>query len=249
MKSFLFIFMFILVVSCNRKLTESNDILPYDTIEKFEEFEYVFADSITHRGECNIYKFVIGKYNGVFIDTLYTESALYKRDRNNEWKLIQKEQGEASWSQSMDVDTLDLNDDGFIDFVYTSGIAARGSNRVNSCIVYDPKKESFKFLHNAPKYPTISYNKKLKCLDSQAIYGGSTTSFLRIEADSLFCFTTISLWGNERDFINYESDGSEKIVLHDTLGEPGLVYYRFSDYRLKEALEEYEEARQDLDSN
>lgn len=237
-------------VSCNKRgaLDFKRDFILSTAdsgINRVDKFEHLFTDSITHKGEYAIYKFVIEKYQDDSIDSQYCELKLYKRDENK-WKLLQKEKEETNNITFLDVDTLDLNDDGFADFLYTSGLAARGANRVNSCIIYNPKEENFAVLHNAPNYPSIAYNEKLKCLDSQAIYGGSTTSFLRIQGDSLFCFAEITLFDKERSITAFLPDGSETIILQDTLGDPDMSYFRFSDYQLKEALAEYEDAKNDL---
>ena len=205
---------------------------PYSEIDCGE----LFIDS-TRIGIKNRHKLEVRK---CIDDSVYVEINLYKK-QNDAW--IPQQQGKYTCTlpPNLNVEIIDYNNDGFSDFSYESNMAARSANEIRTLFIYNPETEKFQHIRNSEHYPNPAYNSKLDCIDSYAIYGGSTTYFLKVQADSLYRFASVSLFDTEREILVYNQQGEETILLQDTLGNRDLVYIRFTDYNLESVLEEYEE--------
>jgi hypothetical protein len=145
-------------------------------------------------------------------------------------------------SYEIDKDTLtgcdpkvyDYNGDGNMDYSFVSNLAARGANEVRTLFIFNPKDKSFIHVKNSEQFPNIIYNPKLKCLDSWAFHGGTTQSFLKLEADSLIATYTIDVHGTERVLAKYENGKRIKIKT-DSIEDVGFP--RYINY---DPFEEYE---------
>ena len=227
-----FIILYFLLISCSGK--KENEPSPVvSDIRLLEEF----TDStlIGRQGENKI---EVRKYNDG--NSIYTGIVFYKKNNGN-WQVQQKETFANSAIPSLDVGIADFNNDGYNDFTYVPDAAARGSNTIRSLFIYDSTANSLRYIRNSNDYPNLSYNERLNCIDSHSVYGGSTTSFLKLRDDSLFCFAEVSLFDKERTIVTYSDTGEKHILLNDTLGNEEFVHVRFSGYEPSEVLEEYNE--------
>ncbi len=170
-------------------------------------------------------------------DSIYAEIYFYTK-QNDTWILRQKE---VVVEMVYDEEIGDFTNDGCGDLTYVSERAARGGNEIRSLWIYDSDADNLRYIRNSSDYPNLSYNEKLDCVDSYAVYGGSTTYFLRIQEDSLFCFADVTLYDKERTISVYNDQGKETFLLNDTLGNRELVHLRFCDYEPSYVLEELEE--------
>ncbi|UPQ75139.1 XAC2610-related protein [Chryseobacterium nepalense] len=87
----------------------------------------------------------------------------------------------------------DFNNDGFKDFTFQSGIAARGGNVIKTLFIYNPESKNFTLIKNSDSFPNLSYNSTLNCINSLILTGSTTTSFLRIKGDSLDEFARVDV--------------------------------------------------------
>jgi hypothetical protein len=109
----------------------------------------------------------------------------------------------CDFSLSPDVD--DYNNDGYNDFVYQSGMAARGANFINTLFIYEPQDDELIHIKNSDNYPNLHYNKHLDCLNALAFSGGVCQYFLKIEKDSLQKLASIETWGDTITIYNSEN--------------------------------------------
>lgn len=158
-------------------------------------------------------------------DSSYIQIQLYQKEGKS-WRKIQNNRYPCT-QLFIEPEILDYNNDGFNDISWISLAAARGANEVRTLCIYDKEKKQMIYIRNSEAYPNISYNADLDCLDAHAFYGGSTTSFLRLQGDSLFRFAGVFLFDKEREVIIYDDVGQETKLFHDTLGDPEEVYTRF----------------------
>jgi len=52
----------------------------------------------------------------------------------------------------------DFNNDGFQDFNYRSGVAAKGGNIIRTLLMYDPKNIDFIDVNNSDQYLILRFN-------------------------------------------------------------------------------------------
>ncbi|MGQ3014430.1 MAG: hypothetical protein ACT6QS_12045 [Flavobacteriales bacterium] len=129
----------------------------------------------------------------------------------------------------------DLTADGYKDLTYTPYAVARGANDVRYLFVYSVAGDSLVFIRNSDNYPNLEYNKKLKCLDAWSVYGGSTTSFLRIEGDSLYPFATVTLFDG-LEVKTYDTKGNARLIFSDSTEKQTMLRYRnYNPLELAEA--------------
>lgn len=224
----------IILISCSNKQPKIVNYAVSDSISIYE----TFADSLLI-GTKGLNKIELIKYNNND-ENIYTRISFYKKE-DKEWTLIHQNTYPNSPITYLDVEIKDYNNDGYNDFTYSPNVAARGGNTIHSLFIYKPEENRLQLIQNSEEYPNLNYNEKLDCIDSFALYGGSTTSFLQLQDDSLFCFATVSLYLKEREIITYDKSGKETILLSDTLGNEEHVYMQFSDYTPQNVLKEYQE--------
>ncbi|MDU1891844.1 MAG: hypothetical protein E6767_14245 [Dysgonomonas sp.] len=169
-------------------------------------------------------------------DSCYVDIFFYERTDNG-WLQLQKFNFDASSIINISSTIVqDYNNDGFGDFTYHSAIAARGANEVRKLFVYSPESKKLIYIQNSEEYPNLEYNKELNCIDAFAVYGGTTTSFMRIKGDSLLQFARIDLWDNQRIVKEIDKNGKETILKQDSINDG--PYIRYINYK---TLEEYTE--------
>ena len=93
--------------------------------------------------------------------------------------------------EDLNAEIKDYNNDNYNDLIFRSGVAARGGNIVQSLVLYSPERKSLNFIKNSENFPNLLYNEKLDCVDAMILTGGVTTSFLKIENDSLNEFANV----------------------------------------------------------
>lgn len=187
MEKLFFLSVIVLFLSCNKKVesktvlsNKSAPLLLLDTIE-------VFKDSMNfgqkQNNKIEIYK--IGTDEDV-IAKVY----LYEK-RKNQWKIVDTLTLEAVRINDLETRIEDFNNDHFKDVIFTTGMAARGGNNMQSLILFSSTDKSLKWIKNSERYPNLMYNEKLDCIDSCILTGGQTTYFLKIKGDSLNEFASV----------------------------------------------------------
>ena len=187
MKKLIYIITILLIISCSKKeepktVTENKteELIVVDTLE-------FFSDSIRfgqiHNNKVEVYK--IGTEENT-IAKVY----LYEKDQLH-WKLKDSLILEAERINDLDTEIKDFNNDGFKDIIFTTGMAARGGNVVQTLILYSPENKSLNWIRNSERFPNLMYNEKLNCIDACVLTGGQTTYFLKIENDSLKEFANV----------------------------------------------------------
>ncbi|MEH0154515.1 hypothetical protein V6R21_10250 [Limibacter armeniacum] len=170
-------------------------------------------------------------------DSVYVEFELYKKE-NLGWKHLQYFSIEKDGITSLDAEFIDFNNDNYNDLTFKRGVAARGANELRSLFVFDKEKEKLIHITNSNNYPNLRYNAELDCIDAWLIYGGSSTVFLKLEADTLREFAGVSLL-DTRDVYTLDRNGNKKMLSQDVIKD-SVVYRRYSNYNPLKVNEEYE---------
>ncbi|WP_376777089.1 hypothetical protein [Flavobacterium covae] len=187
MKKTISMFIILLTIGCIKKtdtITISSDKTKksefVDTLE-------VFIDSINFgrkkTNKIEVYK--IGTEENV-IAKVY----LFKKSKNY-WQINDSVILNAVRINNLETRVEDFNNDKLNDIIFTTGMAARGGNNIQSLIIYSQTDKSLKLIKNSENYPNLMYNDKLNCIDSCILTGGQTTYFLRIKNDSLIEFANV----------------------------------------------------------
>lgn len=146
----------------------------------------------------------------------------------------------GAWKQSSDIifekdpvtlidgTLIDLNRDGYNDFMAQSDLAARGSNAVRNAYLYDPSGGSLKMIRNSKQYPNLRISEPLDCVTSLMFHGCSSQAFLRVEGDSLKPFAWIYLSESLKVF-EVNDAGEETILRYDSVS-PYDCYNYFETY-------------------
>lgn len=116
-----------------------------------------------------------------------------QKNTGNIWKQTNRFYFDKDGVTGIDAEISDFNNDGFKDFTYRSGIAARGGNGIRTLFIYDPKNRHFVHIKNSDDYPNLSYNSKLKCINSFILTGSVSTYFLSLKKDSLIEFARVDV--------------------------------------------------------
>ncbi len=233
---YLLVISLLLFVSClaackkqNKEILTDNDVQN----SKYENDTLLidnFIDS-TRIGIKGFHKLELHKYldsNDCFVDIAFSQK------EDNCWVQIQSFQFSTSNVINMDVIILDYNNDGFCDFTCQSAMAARSANEIRKLFIYSPSKKELVYIRNSEGYANLKYNDELDCLDAFNVYGGSTSSFLKIEADTLRQFARVDLWESERTVTMIDKSLRETVIHYDTLSTQD-VYTRYKNYKtLKE---------------
>lgn len=178
--------MIFLLYNCNRKqegVVKENKI---DNIVFIDTLE-VFKDSINF-GKRNDNKIEIYKIGNQ--DSTFAKVYLYEL-HNVDWKLKDSLILNAVRVNDLETEIKDFNNDGFNDIIFTSGMAARGGNIIQTLILYSNENQSLNWIKNSEDFPNLMYNEKLNCIDAVILTGGQTTYFLKIENDSLKEFASV----------------------------------------------------------
>ncbi len=109
------------------------------------------------------------------------------------WKSMQRFYFDKDGLTGINAEISDFNNDGFKDFTFQSGIAARGGNVIRTLFIYNPESKNFTLIKNSDSFPNLSYNSTLNCINSLILTGSTTTSFLKIKGDSLDEFARVDV--------------------------------------------------------
>jgi hypothetical protein len=189
----------------------------------------VFIDS-THIGVKGKYKLELKRISSK--DSIYADIHFFEK-KDTKWIEKQHFTFEQDDVAGCDPEYKDFNNDGFNDFTYVPILAARGANEVRSLFIFDPELSILRYMKNSRNYPNLEYNKELDCIDAFAVYGGSSSEFLKIEKDSLRQFARIDLFDGYREVYKIDKTGKETLIKRDP--------YESSQIRFKnfDPLEEY----------
>ncbi|WP_276484230.1 XAC2610-related protein [Paraflavitalea pollutisoli] len=145
-------------------------------------------------------------------DTAWVTIKFYSR-RDTGWLLKNEFNQDGVYAGVSDPTVLDYNNDRFNDLRYFIGTGARGGNSFYEMFLYDQAGDQLKILKGADDYPNINYNKTLNCLESLALTGSCTTSFLRISGDSVVEFASVDVDGRQITVQELDKDGQMKTTL------------------------------------
>ncbi|AZA92224.1 Uncharacterised protein [Chryseobacterium nakagawai] len=200
--------------------------------------EEKFVDSL-NAGIKGKTKVVFEKFRHTGNGDVYTSIHFYdlkkiwvgsKDSEFNTWELKNRFKFDKDGVSDLNVVIKDFNNDGFNDVTYQSAIAGRGGNIVMTLFVYDPKSKDFIHIKNSDRYPNLSYNTKLNCINSLMLTGSTTTVFLKIKKDSLDEFARVDVSDTIRVEVK-NSIGKFKIIQKKLFLGSGDDFYRvFRNY-------------------
>jgi hypothetical protein len=113
-------------------------------------------------------------------------------------------------------DVNDINNDTFNDVTFEAFLPGNGANSDCQVLLYDNVNDRLVNIKNSARYPNMYYSKEVGCLCSHAVYGGCTTYFLRLEADTLRSFAEADWEDNELTVSLVSKNGNRKVIKHDT---------------------------------
>lgn len=176
-----------MIVSCSKKTetkavrdNKAKKIVIVDILEFF-----VDSASFGQRQNNKIEVYKIGAQENTI-----AKVCLYEKVKNL-WRLKDSLSLEVARIENLKTEIFDFNNDNFKDIIFTTGMAARGGNNVQTLILYSPRSKSLNWIKNSESFPNLMYNEKLDCIDSFILTGGQTTYFLKIENDSLKEFANV----------------------------------------------------------
>ncbi len=141
-----------------------------------------FTDSL-HIGKAKQHKVTLHKF--IKNDTVFVQIDFFQKN-TKKWQLQNQFLFEKDEVLSCNPEITDFNGDGYNDFIFTSGMAARGANEIRKLIVYDVKKDKWLFIKNSEEFPNLMYNSENKKLQATAFYGNTVATYhLKIVTDSL----------------------------------------------------------------
>lgn len=231
MKFLTFAILIFIIFSCSK--SKGRNINAYFLEEKFADSLNV---GLKGKTKVEIEKFRNDNTeDNLIILNFYQRDSIwdFKKQRNtgNVWKPTNRFYFDKDGITAIDAEISDFNNDGYKDFLYVSGIAARGGNVIKTLFIYDSKNKAFVHIKNSDKYPNLSFNSKLKCINSIILTGSVTTHFLRLKQDSLIEFARVDVSDKilveERD-----SSGQFKIIEERKLkGNDDDFYSGYSNYK------------------
>jgi hypothetical protein len=186
MKNTIALITILLIISCSKKVEIKTTLKTPEKLVVVDTLEF-FSDSINF-GQRRNNKIIIYK-----IDTeKNTIAKVYLFEKSNdEWELNDSMAFEAVRINDLRTEVKDFNNDGFNDIIFTTGMANRGGNNVQTLILYSPKNRSLNWIKNSENFPNLMYNEKLNCIDACILTGGQTTYFLEIENNTLKEFANV----------------------------------------------------------
>ncbi len=229
--------MIFITIACQNQPSENVmqvEVIPQTPVQKTEEvkngtekYEYqpeYFEDSrrIGRR-----------KQNRVEIDAEKREGKIvvklkFYKKANGNWNLKNEFYFEKLGELSLEPHIGDFNDDGFKDITFVANIAARGANQVRELLIFDSQKDELIHIKNSQEYPNLKFNPLLKCVDSLIFTGSTETAFLRIKADKLVQFASVSDVGMEIIVAVIDQNGEEKVIRREKRKDDG--FYRYINY-------------------
>ena len=148
MKFLTFAILIFIISSCSK--SKEQNINAYFSEEKF-------ADSLNVglRGKTKV---EIEKFrndnteDNLIILNFYQRDSIwdFKKQKNTEniWKQTNRFYFDKDGITGIDAEISDFNNDGYKDFMYESGIAARGGNIIKTLFIYNPKNKNFVHIKN-----------------------------------------------------------------------------------------------------
>lgn len=194
MKSHFFLILF-LFISCKKtELNDSNTIKSAKPTENiaFTRVVEKFVDS-TNFGIKTKNKISLTKIMND--DSVWVNVELYKSDKSK-WIKTDSIKLSSILVRDLNAELNDYNNDGLNDIIFTSSDAARGGNKMQRLLLFNPRNNKFISVKNSEQYPNLLPNKKLNCIDALIYTGGITTYFLKLEKDSLIEFAKVDQWNN-----------------------------------------------------
>ncbi|WP_333851593.1 XAC2610-related protein [Epilithonimonas sp.] len=189
MKYFFFLFVAVLIFSCQKK--EKNEIT-YNLVDK-----YIDSTNSGEKGKTRIVaeQFQRNDDSGAFVilNFYHKEKIIdYKSQKYKyKWHFDNRYYFETTSPLGIGANLQDFNNDGFKDFTYQSSTAARGGNEVRKLFIYNPVSKKFNYIRNSERYPNLFYNSKLNCIGSIILTGSTTSYFLKIKKDTLYDFAKV----------------------------------------------------------
>ncbi|KOS07083.1 hypothetical protein AM493_14350 [Flavobacterium akiainvivens] len=167
-------------------------------------------------------------------DTMYADIRFYAKE-NQKW--IEKQH--LTWpyeATACNPKYADFNNDGHNDFTFKTINTARGGNDARILFMYNKQSGLLKPIKNSDNYSNLHYNNRLNCIDAWALHGGTTTSFLSIDADTLHLFASVNVFDGQLEVHRYNKNGKETLIQQKAYNED---FPRFKNF---DPLEEYTEA-------
>ncbi len=223
----LIFFLFSLSCSTKQEKKENNTQSKKNTIINAEIIEsFVDSLNIGEKGKSKVE--IIKRFVS---DSVCVSIKFYTKETKN-WILQNTYFYEGQISYGIEPEIMDFNNDKFNDFTYRSATAARSANEVRRLFIYDNENKKLISIHNSQGYPNMQYNKELNCIDAFLVYGGTSTVFTRIVADSLREFASISSSFGNRIVHEIDTFGNSKIIQKDTIIDFEGVYVRYKNYKV-----------------
>ena len=198
MKQYLALLLLAILCSCENREPKASSLVARNppnaakmdipTKPVIKEF---FTDSL-NIGRRSFNKIELSRYRTA-ADSNYVVIKFYSK-QGGSWKLRNEFHFEKDGVADCDTKLSDFNNDGLDDMTYVSAIAARGANEVRRLFIYDKNKDRLVLMKNSEQYPNMLYNRELNCIDAFLVYGGCSTVFLKINADSLKEFANVELF-------------------------------------------------------
>jgi hypothetical protein len=189
MKKLLIIALTFLFFSCkkDREIIKQTEPFPIAENLTFSDTLDKIVDS-TNFGIKNVNK--INVYRIATDQNTFLKIYLYEKNSNH-WRLKDSLLVEGDSVNNLNLEISDFNNDKFNDIIFTSGMAARGGNVVQTLILFSKESKKMKLIKNSTSFPNLMYNEKLDCIDALILTGGQTTYFLKIKNDSLKEFANV----------------------------------------------------------
>lgn len=232
----LFVICLYLSSSCKTNNHEIQVISNINEVGKYSidtSLVYTYEDSISI-GERKKYRLSVNGYlrSSEIQDTLLLKINLLERV-GSDWICNQNLTDTIYGIVDPEIEITDINDDGLNDFNFKYALSGRGYNELRKYYLFDKKKKQFIGIKNSSKYPNLSYNKDLDCIESHIGHGGYSTVFLEIETDSMREFSTIDMYDKQRIVSILDTKGEITIIdriEYDLDTEDADIIYGDYDY-------------------
>lgn len=212
----------LLIISCNNKSQTTQKALKQTEININDSVTEIYIDSNTI-GIKGLHKLEVKRIKGK--DSIYA-AILFSEKINNNWKIKQHFICEKDGVTGCFPIIKDYNNDGYYDFSYVSGIAARGANEIRTLFIFE--KDSLMLIRNSALYPNIKYNVDIDCIEATAYYGGYTCYFLKLKQDSLALFASVDHFEDIREVNLYDANEKQISIKRDSFNmrKKGFTFYK-----------------------
>jgi hypothetical protein len=166
----------------------------------------------------------------------FAEFVFYRKEED-QWHRTQTFKTQKDGISPLDPVFSDFNNDGYNDLTFRSSTAARSANELRTLFIFDGKAGKLREIKNSNDYPNLEYNKQLNCIDAWLVYGGSSTVFFTLEADSLCEFAGVDILSDGSRTV-YEIANKGKLILREDSAPQDEVYTRYKNYKPLEVAEQ-----------